>query len=95
MPPRSACISREQTRWVRMWEQPYLETCCRSALHRLFLSGGSGRPVALADDGCLQRLTGMGLVTAGDDGRYRMTPAGTERHDREIAKPAGRGWRGG
>lgn len=77
-----------------MWEQPYLESCCRSALHRLFLSGGTGRPKALADDGCLERLTGIGLVATGDDGRYRITSAGTQRHVQEIAAPARRGLRG-
>ncbi len=86
---------QKRTRRAFMWEQPYLETCCRAALHRLFLCGGSGRPMALADDGCLQRLTGMCLAVTGDDGRCRITPAGTERHAREIAAPNGRGARGG
>ena len=32
-----------------MWDEPYLETCCRSALHRLVLSGAVGRPPDLKD----------------------------------------------
>ena len=45
-----------------MWNEPYLETCCRSALHRLMLSGPIGRPPGLKDGQCLIRLAGMGLV---------------------------------
>jgi hypothetical protein len=26
-----------------MWNQPYLETCCRSAIHRMILCGDMGR----------------------------------------------------
>jgi hypothetical protein len=69
-----------------MWHQPYLETCCRSALHRLVLSGPIGRPPALKDGPCLQRLTSMGLAQARDDGRYEPTPLGKDRHDLEILK---------
>jgi hypothetical protein len=69
-----------------MWHQPYLETCCRSALHRLVLSGATGRPPGLKDGPCLQRLAAMGLVRPRDDGRYEPTPAGIERHAGEILR---------
>jgi len=69
-----------------MWDQPYLETCCRSALHRLILCGASGRPAGLKDDPCLERLSGMGLAHQRPDGRYELTPAGLARHAAEIAK---------
>jgi hypothetical protein len=69
-----------------MWKQPYLETCCRSALHRLVLAGDAGRPPALKDGGCLERLAAMGLAAPRADGRYTLTEAGVERHAREIAK---------
>ena len=45
-----------------MWHEPYLETCCRSALHRLTLVGGPGRPDGLKDGPCLERLQAMGLA---------------------------------
>lgn len=67
-----------------MWSQPYLETCCRAALHRVVLSGDEGRPAGLKDGPCLERLAGMGLVCRREDGRYRMTPEGTTRHASEI-----------
>ncbi len=69
-----------------MWDQPYLETCCRSALHRLLLCGASGRPAGLKDGPCLERLAGMGLAHQRLDGRYELTPAGLARHAAEIAK---------
>ena len=68
-----------------MWNEPYLETCCRSALHRLLLCGAPGRPGGLKDGPCLQRLSGMGLATE-RDGRYHATEAGCTRHDAEIMK---------
>jgi len=68
-----------------MWHQPYLETCCRSALHRLMLSGAIGRPCGLKDGPCLQRLAGMGLARTRDDGRFEITRAGTERHASDVA----------
>ena len=68
-----------------MFNQPYLETCCRSALHRLVLAGDAGRPPALKDGGCLQRLAAMGLAEQHADGRFALTEAGRERHTREIA----------
>jgi hypothetical protein len=51
-----------------MWHEPYLETCCRSALHRLVLSGTAGRPAGLKDGPCLERLAGMGLARMRGDG---------------------------
>ncbi len=68
-----------------MWKQPYLETCCRSALHRLTLCGTPGRPPELKDGPCLGRLAAMGFATERSDGRYEITPAGLARHAREIA----------
>lgn len=69
-----------------MWKQPYLETCCRAALHRLVLTADGGRPGALKDGPCLERLTGMGFAKARPDGRYQVTDAGRERHRTEILK---------
>ena len=47
-----------------MWNEPYLETCCRSALHRLLLCESAGRPdhteADLKDARCLDRLTELG-----------------------------------
>jgi len=68
-----------------MWDEPYLETCCRSALHRLTLVDAAGRPGGLKDGPCLDRLAGMGLA-AEDGGRYRITDAGRDRHRTEILK---------
>lgn len=67
-----------------MWTDPYLETCCRAALHRLVLAGDAGRPAGLADAPCLARLAGKGFVEARDDGRFAVTPAGRDRHRTEI-----------
>ncbi|NPD66848.1 hypothetical protein HN018_04590 [Lichenicola cladoniae] len=74
-----------------MWNDPYLETCCRSALHRLSLCDDRGRPdgtrAELKDARCLDRLEQLGFaVHVGDS--YRMTEAGVARHDREIMKVA-------
>jgi hypothetical protein len=69
-----------------VWNEPYLETCCRSALHRLSLSGQDGRPVGLKDGPCLIRLAGMDLARQRDDGRYVITAAGISRHAREVLK---------
>ena len=71
-----------------MWNQPYLETCCRSALHRLKLAGALGRPPAEKDGGCLARLAGMALAVQRADGRYEITPAGLARHAAEIMPTA-------
>ena len=70
-----------------MWHEPYLETCCRSALHRLTLVGGIGRPQGLADQPCLARLQGMGLARLREtDGRFEITGPGRARHAREILR---------
>lgn len=71
-----------------MWNQPYLETCCRSALHRVRLAGPDGRPGGLKDGTCLLRIEAMGLVCQRDDGRFEITPAGLARHSTEIAHQA-------
>ena len=71
-----------------MWREPYLETCCRSALHRLVLSGGTGRPAGLKDGPCLRRLGEMGLARVREDGRYEITQAGVGRHAGEILRRA-------
>lgn len=79
-----------------MWNEPYLETCCRSALHRLWLCGAAGRPDGLKDGGlkeggpkdgrCLARLAGMGLARLRPDGRYEPTAEGLARHRAEILR---------
>ncbi|MBE7209802.1 MAG: hypothetical protein INR65_02190 [Gluconacetobacter diazotrophicus] len=70
-----------------MWNEPYLETCCRSALHRLRLCGDAGRPDAhraeLKDARCLDRLEQLGFATH-EGAQYRITQAGLARHDSEI-----------
>ncbi len=71
-----------------MWDEPYLETCCRSALHRLTLCGLAGRPPGMKDGPCLQRLCDMGLAEPRTDGRYGITGAGRLRHASEIRKAA-------
>jgi hypothetical protein len=72
-----------------MWKEPYLETCCRSALHRLTLVGTAGRPTGLKDGPCLERLQGMGLAQLRGDGRFEITATGTTRHASEVLKRAG------
>jgi hypothetical protein len=69
-----------------MYEDPYLETCCRSALHRLTLCGPAGRPSGLKDGPCLVRLAGLGFAQPREDGRYEITAAGAKRHAYEILK---------
>lgn len=69
-----------------MWNEPYLETCCRSALHRLTLVAAHGRPPGLKDGPCLERLTGMGLACTREDGRFEITEAGRARHAAEILR---------
>lgn len=68
-----------------MYDQPYLETCCRSTLHRLLLCGAVARPPGLKDGPCLARLAARGLARQRDDGRYEITEAGRARHGLEIA----------
>ncbi len=65
------------------WHQPYLETCCRAALHRLVLAGPLGRPQGLADQTCLTRLAAQNL-TQTQAGRWHTTHAGRARHASEI-----------
>jgi len=67
-----------------MWSEPYLETCCRSALHRLVLCGDAGRPATEKDRPCLERLARMGLARMGMDGCCRPTASGFARHRTEI-----------
>ncbi len=69
-----------------MWNEPYLETCCRSALNRLKIARALGRPPGLKDGPCLERLARMGLCCARADGRFEITEAGIERHRSEILK---------
>ena len=71
-----------------MWNEPYLETCCRSALHRLTLCEEAGRPPGLKDGPCLERLCTMAMVQRRGDGRYEITDAGRARHRSEIVKAA-------
>ncbi len=81
MPPRPAGPT-----FGAVWDQPYLETCCRSALHRLVLCGPTGRPADQKDGPCLRRLAGMGLAREGPDRRFQITESGRARHAREILK---------
>lgn len=71
-----------------MWDQPYLETCCRAALHRLVLAGAIGRPPALKDGPCLERLAEDGFARLRPDERYEPTAAGHARHSLEIEPAA-------
>jgi hypothetical protein len=74
-----------------MWNEPYLETCCRSALHRLLLCGDAGRPDAhrteLKDARCLERLEQLGFADHVGN-HFEITRSGRSRHDREIRKVA-------
>jgi len=70
-----------------MWNEPYLETCCRSALHRLRLVGDSGRPQGFKDQPCLLRLQTMMLAAHRGD-RFFITDEGIARHTQEIRKSA-------
>ncbi|MCP1242047.1 hypothetical protein GOB86_06080 [Acetobacter lambici] len=69
-----------------MWKEPYLETCCRSALHRLYLAGPGGRPGGLKDDPCLERLERMGLAGRNTQERFVATDVGLARHTHEVLK---------
>jgi hypothetical protein len=69
-----------------VWNEPYLETCCRSALHRLWLCGDAGRPPGLKDARCLERLIGMGLARRRPDGRHEQTADGIARHAAEVLR---------
>ena len=69
-----------------MWNEPYLETCCRSALHRLVLCGDAARPAGLKDGPCLERLQGLGFAERRPDGRYAITADGRARHGSEVLR---------
>ena len=69
-----------------MWNEPFLESCCRSALHRLTLVGPPGRPDGLKDGPCLARLAEMGLARQREDCRYEISDTGRTRHAREILR---------
>ena len=71
-----------------MYDEPYLETCCRSALHRVVLAEPAGRPGTEKDAGCLARLARMGFV-AEREGRWHATAAGSARHASEVLKLPG------
>jgi hypothetical protein len=72
--------------FAAVWDQPYLETCCRAALHRLYLCGPAGRPSGLMDDPCQRRLATMGFCQQGADGRFTITEAGKRRHATDVLK---------
>jgi hypothetical protein len=82
-------VDRVGTALVNDWNEPYLESCCRAALHRLMLIGEAGRPEGLKDGPCLLRLQGMGLAAQRVDGRFHATPEGAARHASEVLKRAG------
>jgi hypothetical protein len=69
-----------------MWSEPYLETCCRAALHRTILAGSVGRPPGMKDGPCLERLAAMGFAWARVDGRFEPTQPGRQRHATEILR---------
>jgi hypothetical protein len=69
-----------------MWREPYLETCCRSALHRLTLAGEAGRPGGLMDEPCLNRLEALGFACRRPDHRFITTDVGRARHQSEILR---------
>jgi len=69
---------------ARMWSQTYLETCCRSALHRLQLAGEIGRPDGLKDGPCLHRMAALNLTSQREDGRFVLTKTGQTRHAAEV-----------
>ncbi len=72
-----------------MWSEPYLETCCRSALHRLALVGPVGRSAESKDLACLARLAEMGMAGMRPDGRFEITGAGEKEHARLAALGSG------
>lgn len=71
-----------------MWNEPYLETCCRSALHRLSLAGKAGRQRGLRDEPCLARLKRKGFACLSENDRYHLTPEGEKRHLTEVMRRA-------
>jgi len=71
-----------------MWRAPYLESCCRSALHRLYLAGPIGRPAGLKDGPCLARLATLGFARERADGRFEITPDGDAVRPGLVARPS-------
>ncbi|HTZ71295.1 MAG TPA: hypothetical protein VMB71_11645 [Acetobacteraceae bacterium] len=69
-----------------MWREAYLETCCRSALHRAMLAGQAGRPGDTRDRTCLERLAQRRLVVPSGAGRYVITEAGEVAHRTIVLK---------
>ncbi len=67
-----------------LWNEPYLESCCRSAMHRLAQAAEIGRPPGLKDGPCLERLAGQDLAVHRADGRFEITGRGHARHTSEI-----------
>jgi hypothetical protein len=72
-----------------MWSEPYLETCCRAALHRLHLAGVHGRPGGLKDGRCLQRIATLGFAVRNEE-RFFPTETGLRRHATEIGREINR-----
>ena len=87
-PPRAQAVAQKAltAETAPVWNQPYLETCCRSALHRLYLAGVAGRPADQMDRGCLLRLQAMGLSRVTGENRCVLTADGVQRHAKEILK---------
>ena len=67
-----------------MWNEPYLETCCRAARHGLFRAGGDGGLGGVKDAPGLDRLERMGLARCNAGERFVATDAGLVRHAREV-----------
>lgn len=84
--PGGLARGRQVSEVDAVWDQPYLETCCRAALHRLYLAGPAGRPADQMDAPCLVRLAGMGLCDQRSDERFTLNPEGTQRHATEVLK---------
>ena len=73
-----------------MWDQPYLETCCRSALHRLLLAGGTGRPADLKDAAAALR-SGSAEVRAAMSGAYKVKRRALSRRAQTRREARGAG----
>jgi hypothetical protein len=86
LPPVALAFRRRPAKFAGVWDQPYLETCCRAALHRLHLCGPVGRPAGLMDDPCQRRLATMGLCEMRQDGRFTITETGKTRHATEVLR---------
>jgi hypothetical protein len=88
LPWTALAFAARLANFARVWDQPYLETCCRAALHRLHLCGAAGRPSGLMDDPCQRRLATMGLCRSDARGGFTITEAGQRRHAIDILKRA-------